>query len=114
MTVRRRPTLAIDVLRELVARGPVGVGTIARELAVPRTMVEAWLANERPMPVERQLALAMLVIDRAPALRRLGYRLLGHVQATLLYHARMTKTHLTAPVPRFKPPGRLVDTGLMG
>lgn len=113
MSARRRPTLAIDVLRGLVEGGRVSIGTIARELAVSRATVEAWLAKGQPMPVERQLALAMLILERVPALRRLGYRLHGHVQATLQYQAGATKTHLTAPVSRFKPPGRRTDPEAM-
>ena|SRR5689334_14249811 len=109
MTIRRRRTLAIDALEELIDTGLADTDWVARQLAVRRRVIQAWLANEQPMPVERQLLLATLLIERVPQLARLGYRLHGHVRATLLYRARETKTHLTAPVSRFRPPSRAND-----
>jgi len=109
MTIRRRPTLALDVLDALIDTGLADPDWVARQLDVPRPLMQAWLANELPMPVERQLLLATLLIDRVPPLARLGYRLHGHVRATLRYRAQETKTHLTAPVSRFRPLSRVTD-----
>lgn len=109
MPRRRRPTLAVEALGELIDSGVFDPHTVARHLAVPRRLMEAWLADEQPMPVDRQLLLATLLIERVPPLARIGYRLHGHVRATLLYRAHETKTHLTAPVSRFRPPARVND-----
>ena len=107
MTTRRRPTLAVDALETLLAAGTFSADDVARQLGVTREIVGAWLGNERPMPVERQLLLATFLIERVPRLARIGRRLRSHVEATMLYHARATKTHLTAPVSRFRPPARV-------
>lgn len=109
MAARRRATLAIDALRDLVESGSIDTGAIARALGVSSSTVNAWLANGLPMPVERQLLLGRLIVDRVPVLERSGRRLLGHVQATLAYQSGATKTHMTAPVSRFRALARVRD-----
>jgi hypothetical protein len=108
MTARRRRTLAIELLAELVERQLLDERTIAARLSTPRPAVAAWLAGALAMPTDHQLALASLVIDRVPALARRGYRLLDHARARLAFDAGITKTHMTAPISRFKPPGRVI------
>lgn len=106
MAERRRRTLALELLQMLVERALIDPDILAWELLVSREMLDAWLTDAVSIPPSRQLLLAALVIDRVRPLARLGYRLRGHVRATLAFRARVTKTHLTAPVSRFGPPAR--------
>ena len=100
---RRSPTLAIRLLSMLVAQSVFNHRRLAAELGVSVSMLDQWLKAEQPMPLEGQLLLATLLIERVPRLARQGYRLRAHVRAATAYHAHATKTHLTGPVPRFKP-----------
>jgi hypothetical protein len=53
------------------------------------------------MPLERQLCLALLVIERWPyssQLRRNGFGLRSQVRAEAAFHARITTTHMAPMV----------------
>jgi hypothetical protein len=100
---RRGPTHASRLLSTIVDRQILQRDRLAMELRVPVALLDQWLANERPIPFERQLVLANLLIERVPLLAREGYRLRDQLRATIAYHTHVTKTHLTAPVSRFKP-----------
>jgi hypothetical protein len=110
----RRRTLALDVLGELLASGAHDEDGIARELAVPAAALREWLERGVRIPLDRQLLLATFLIQRVPTLARHGHRLRDHVRAMAAYEARETKTHLTAPVSRCKPPSRPIDHGERG
>lgn len=101
----------MDLLGELLATRRFTDATAARQLGVAPATMRAWIANDAPMPVERQLLLARLLIERVPEMARAGRRLRSHVEAMVLYRAQETKTHLTAPVSRFRAAARLTGKG---
>jgi hypothetical protein len=71
------------LLQRVVGRGELRLDDIATELVVTPRELGEYLSGERPMPLTRQLCLAMLVIDRVPALAREGYALLGQARAAI-------------------------------
>jgi hypothetical protein len=78
---------------------------LARGLAVPAETVDRFLSAETPMPLDRQLLLASIVIEKAPAgseLARAAHRLRAQVTAAMSFQSQETPRHLTAPVPPFR------------
>lgn len=70
---------------------------VANELVVPVKALDAFLEGTLPMPLDRQLCLALFVIEKVPALARLGYQLRGQVKAAMAFQAHSTATHATSP-----------------
>jgi hypothetical protein len=71
--------------------------TLAAELVVPVGAIDKFLDGRLPMPLDRQLCLALFVIEKMPALARLGYQLRGQVKAAMSFEAHSTTTHATSP-----------------
>ena len=71
--------------------------TVADELVVPVKALEAFVEGKLPMPLDRQLCLALFVIEKVPPLARLGYQLRGQVKAAMAFEAHSTATHATNP-----------------
>jgi hypothetical protein len=62
--------------------------SLATELVVTPHRLDDYLTGNREMPLDRQLCLALLLIERVPALARQGYALRGQVLAAIAYAAR--------------------------
>src|SRR4051812_30726312 len=72
---------ANELLRKVVSLGVCDLAALARHLVSTSVAVESYLRDESPVPLDRQLRLAQLVIAHVPALRREGHRLRGQVAA---------------------------------
>ncbi len=88
---------AAQLLLRLVATGWFDLESIARELVVPVSTLEHYLNGREPMPLDRQLCLALFLIEHVPPLARQGRQLRGQVQAAAAFHARETEPHAVAP-----------------
>jgi hypothetical protein len=97
----QKPSRAAQLLSRLSATRWFDVQTLARELVVPVATVEAYLNGTLPIPLDRQLCLALFVIDNVPALARQGHQLHGQVQAAISFQARAAEGLSAAP-PRIR------------
>jgi hypothetical protein len=93
----RRLPRALILLRKLVATGSYELDTLAEALVIKRKMLDSFLSGAVEMPLERQLCLALFVIEHVPALARLGYQLRGQVLAAIAFQERGPTTHLQSP-----------------
>jgi hypothetical protein len=89
----RKATRALRLLRELVERSALDRAVIAGELVISPRLLEKYLDQEREIPLDRQLCVALFAIERIPELRREGHALHGQVMAAMSYTQRATKTH---------------------
>jgi hypothetical protein len=72
---------------------------VAGELAVTPVMVEDYRSGKVAMPLDRQLCLALFVVEKIPSLARSGHMLRGQVRAAIAFHEHSTAVHQTAPLP---------------
>ena len=95
-----RRSRSVRLIEGLLATGKVESDHLACALSVTLPALESFRRGHARMPLERQLCLALLVIERwpsTPQLRRDGFALRSQVRAEVAFHARITKTH-TAPM----------------
>ena len=76
---------AVRLLRQLIDTHAFDPETLASELIVSANQLDAYATGAREMPLDRQLCLALLLIERVPALEREGYALRGQVLAAMAY-----------------------------
>lgn len=93
----RRTPRAVLLLRRLVELGWFGPDAVARALVVNGTTLDAYLRETEPIPLDRQLCLALFVIECVPPLARLGHQLRGQVGAAIAFQDRATTTHSQPP-----------------
>lgn len=98
-TSKLRPTRASTLLAKVLATGLYDQAQIAAELAVSPATIASYVSGKIEMPLERQLCLALLVVEKIPSLARLGHILHGQVKAAIAFHQHSTAVHQTAPVP---------------
>jgi hypothetical protein len=96
MGAKRSPA-AVRLLTRVIATGEFTTEALAAELVIPVEMVDRFASNDVPMPLERQLALALFVIERVPSLARSGHQLKGQVAAALAFATKVTEVHSGAP-----------------
>lgn len=94
----RTDSRAARLLRKLVAEAGFDATTLATDLVVNAAQLEGYLCGELEMPFDRQLCLAVLVIERVPTLKRSGYALRGQVLAAMAVERGDTETHTGAPM----------------
>ncbi|HWC55793.1 MAG TPA: hypothetical protein VG434_02365 [Sphingomicrobium sp.] len=70
-------------------------------VVVSRAVLDAYIDGKLAMPLDRQLCLALFVIEKVPRLARIGHQLRGQVAAAIAYDERATETHT------FPPPSKL-------
>jgi hypothetical protein len=92
---------ALILLRRLVAAGSYELDTLAEALVIKRKTLDSYLSGAIEIPLERQLCLALFVIEHVPALARLGYQLRGQVLAAIAFQERGPTAHLPSPPARF-------------
>ncbi|HEY2376034.1 MAG TPA: hypothetical protein VGH98_08680 [Gemmatimonadaceae bacterium] len=102
MTYKSGSTYASRLLTKVVEAGWFEKEELAVELGVTVPTLEAYVASQLPMSADGQLRLAAFLIEKVPPLARMGHRLRGLVGAAMLYESDQTRTHLQAPVERFK------------
>jgi hypothetical protein len=82
---------AVALLQRILKESGLDATGIASELIVRPRDLEGYLSGEREMPLERQLCLALFVIDRLPSLAREGYTLRGQAIASIEYAKRASE-----------------------
>jgi len=102
MPENTKRSLAAELLGKVIATGCVDTSQVAARLATSTATLEAYLDGTTPIPLDRQLRLAALVIEKVPPLARAGYRLRGQATAAKLYEQQETAVHKTAPACRFR------------
>ena len=85
---RGQETRAHRLLATVVAAGEIDLDELARELVVTRNVLDAFVAGRVGIPLERQLCLALFVIQRIPSLARQGHQLKGQVAGALAFQER--------------------------
>ena len=96
----KHTTLARGRARELLERvlSSTGVTTemVAEALLVSTAVIDAYRGG-RPMPLEVQLLLAALTIERVPQHERFARQLRSQIKAAISYAAGETVVHTEAP-----------------
>jgi hypothetical protein len=92
----------VSLLKKVIECGAISRDRLAAELVMTGRHLEAYLDETVPMPLDRQLCLALLVIERVPSLAREGHRLRGQVAAAAAFHGHVTETHAFPP-PALRP-----------
>lgn len=101
----RPRSAAVRLLRKVIANGWFPADAVARALVISNTSLDAYLAESKPMPLDRQLCLALFVIECIPPLARAGQQLRAQVAAAIAYQNGVTETHAHAPPSRLWPSG---------
>jgi len=97
----RRVPRALALLRKVVATGSYELDTLADALVIKRKKLDAFLSGAVEMPLERQLCLALFVIEHVPTLARLGYQLRGQVIAAIAFQERGAMVNIQSPLARY-------------
>jgi hypothetical protein len=92
---------ALELLRRIESSGSVERHALAQALVVRPATLESYLHGTIPIPLERQLCLALYVIEHIPELARQGHQLRGQVAAAIAFRERATFVHSEAPPTRF-------------
>jgi len=95
-SVRRRAR-AVVLLQQVVATRPVDIDALSEALVVSRTTLHGYLSGNTSIPLERQLCLALFVIEHVPELARQGHRLRAQVAAAIAFQEHATVTHQQPP-----------------
>src|SRR5258708_36397493 len=98
-TSKLRPTRASTLLSKVLRTGPYDGAQIATELAVTPATIDGYLSGKIAIPLERQLCLALFVVEKIPSLARTGHILHGQVRPAIAFHQHSTTVHQTAPLP---------------
>jgi hypothetical protein len=88
---------AVVLLRKLVATQSCELNALAEAIVVKRSVLESYLSGSVPIPLERQLCLALFVVEHVPSLARLGHQLRAQVAAAMAFQSGSTATHLGSP-----------------
>jgi hypothetical protein len=86
--VNLKPSRSVQLLEMLIRDGVLSEDDLARELVVRPETLRDFRSGEKPMPLERQLCLALLMIGLAPKYARMGYALRGQVEAATHFGSR--------------------------
>jgi hypothetical protein len=93
----RRVSRALALLRKVVATQAYDLDAVADALVIKRKTLDSFLSGSVEIPLERQLCLALFVIEHLPALARAGYQLRGQVVAAIAFQQRGPTAHLESP-----------------
>ena len=94
--VRRRGR-AVALLQRILAIRPLDIDALAEALVVSRGTLQDILSGRVPFPLQRQLCLALFVIEHVPELARQGHQLRGQVLAAIAFHEHATEVHGHVP-----------------
>lgn len=101
---------AAKLLAKVLARG-VDASALATDMVMTSRELEEYRSGRKLMPLDRQLCLALVVIESVPELAREGRTLRAQVAAAAAFHAAETTTHTGPPegtfgFPHMKSPKR--------
>lgn len=99
MATTARVSRALLMVEKLLGDGTVTEADLVREMVVTESMLAAYRYGGLPMPLERQLCLALFMARLPGKYARLGVRLRDQVRAAMAFHGGMTSTHMEAPPP---------------
>ena len=88
---------AIELLHRVLASARFSRAELGEQLVVTDEQLAAYLEERSPMPLDRQLCLAQIAIERIPVLARAGYRLRGQVSAAVAFREHVTTSHNHPP-----------------
>ena len=88
---------AVRFVRQLVETHQFDPESLARELVISPSQLDAYMSGTLEMPLDRQLCLALLLIEQVPSLRRHGYALRGQVIAATTYASHGLHTEAIRP-----------------
>jgi hypothetical protein len=97
LPLAKRPRAA-RLIEQLLGTGAISSSELADAIVCDGATLEAYRLGRRKMPLERQLCLALVAIERVPAARRAGFALRSQVEAELAVAATLTETHDQPPV----------------
>jgi|SRR5579862_4936044 len=90
---------AVQLVEKVLTSGIFDEDALAQELVITRAALTSYRTGKKPMPLDRQLCLAVLLIEKVPGLAREGRQLRSQVQAAMAYEAHDTTTHKDPPPP---------------
>lgn len=90
----------MHLIEVLIRDGVLSADDLARELVVRLETLESYRSGEAPMPLERQLCLALLMTQLSPKYARMGFALRGQVQAAMDFGSRSVTSREDASVVR--------------
>lgn len=97
---RPRRTLATTLIGRVLDSGAMDEETLARELVVTPKTLARFRDQREPIPPERQMVLALVIIEKVPSLARLGRQLRSQVRANATYCQTDVEAHTqTRPAP---------------
>jgi hypothetical protein len=85
---RPRSSRAIWLVEKLLRDRVCTEEDLARELVIEPQVLAEYRTGHVPMPVERQLCLALVLIERGSAYARLGHQLHAQVAAATHFESR--------------------------
>jgi hypothetical protein len=92
-----RRSRAVRLLEAVTSARAMSPAILANSLAVGPDELADYRAGRSRMPLDRQLRLAMLVLERVPELSRQARTLRSQVAAEVAFHAKATTTHMVSP-----------------
>ena len=90
-------TLASTLIARVLDTGAMDRETLAGALIVSPARLERFRDQREPIPPERQMLLALVVVERVPPLARFGRQLRTQVRAAAAYHASDVQVHSQGP-----------------
>ena len=93
----RRRTRAVVLLQRILGTRPRDIDAFAEALVVSRATLHAYLSGTLSMPLERQLCLALFVIEHIPTFARQGHQLRAQVAAAIAFQEHTTAIHGQPP-----------------
>jgi hypothetical protein len=94
-----RPSRAVLLIERMLRDGAVTEDALASELVVLPQTLQAYRQGRMPMPLDRQLCLALVMQRMSPTYARLGTQLKGQVTAAIHYQQRFESASLEGPRP---------------
>jgi hypothetical protein len=91
---RRR---ANELLQRVLRTGWYTDAELAQQLVMSPDALATFAADQAEMPLDRQLCLALFVIENVPPLARRGHQLRAQIAAAARFRAKETARHNTPP-----------------
>ena len=85
------------LLKRLIESGAFTTDDLARELTSSAQDLEAYIGGTKPMPLSKQLRLALVIIEQSPRYVRSGHALKAQVAAAMAFEAHATSVHNEPP-----------------
>lgn len=93
----KRPRAA-RLIEQILGSEAIDAAELAAAVVCDEAMLESFRLGRAKMPLDRQLCLALVAIERVPAARRAAFALRAQVEAELAVAATLTETHDQPPV----------------